>query len=223
VTGAGRNRRQVAIDGPSGSGKSTVGRRVAQALGWDYLDTGAMYRAVALKVLAEPDPAAALERAGALARAARIDTAFDARTLSFRIHLDGRDVSDEVRSPRAARWASRVATVAEVRVELVARQRRLAAPAGMVMEGRDIGTVVLPDAAFKFFLDATVGERSRRRHGDEGGEAAAVAGELAERDRQDASRAASPLRPAADAVVIDTTGLDLEQVVALVLAHVGGP
>jgi cytidylate kinase len=214
-----RARPVVAIDGPSGSGKSTVGKRVAVRTGFDYVDTGAMYRAVALRLLAEVEPEAALGRAGAIARACRIETAWDGATSSFTIRLDGRDVTQAVRGPEATAWASRVAAVPAVREVLVGLQRDRGSRGGVVMEGRDIGTVVFPDAEFKFFLDADLGVRGRRREREEGRLGGQVVREIAERDRIDSTRAVAPLRPAADAVSIDTTGLDLDEVVERVLAR----
>ena len=154
-----RARPIVAIDGPSGSGKSTVGKRLARALGFRYVDTGAMYRAIALSVLEDSEPEQALSRAGALARRARIETRWDPDTLSFSIALDGRDVSVAVRGAAAASWASRVARDPAVRAVLLEMQRDLGREGGVVMEGRDIGTVVFPDAEVKIFLEAPLAVR----------------------------------------------------------------
>ena len=151
----------IAIDGPAGSGKSTAAKRVAQLMGYDYIDTGAMYRAVGLAALgagARLDDAARVEE---IAREARIKLRWgDGRT---RVWLDGREVSDEIRRPEAAQAASVVSTVPGVRTILVRRQKEFASVGGVVMEGRDIGTVVFPDAAVKIFLEASPGARSRRR------------------------------------------------------------
>jgi cytidylate kinase len=191
----------VAIDGPAGAGKSTVARAVAQELGFTYLDSGAMYRCVALQALDSPD----LPPAG-LARAARIE-------LGERILLDGRDVTEAIRSPEVSEKASRVAVDAAVREVLVAKQRALIAGGDWVAEGRDIGTVVAPHAELKIFLTAGAQERVRRRALELGVDPREVDGELRARDARDSTREHSPLEPASDAVVLDTTGLSVEQVV----------
>ena len=197
----------IAIDGPAGAGKSTVARAVARRLGWTYLDSGAMYRAVALQVLAAParEPAA-------LARAARIDIG------GGRVLLDGRDVADELRTPEVSEAASRVAADPEVRSALVTKQRRLIGEGDWVAEGRDIGTVVAPDASLKIFLTATAEERARRRAAELGADARAVLAEQALRDERDATRAHSPLRPAPGAITLDTTDSSVEEVVDRILA-----
>jgi cytidylate kinase len=211
----------VTLDGPSGSGKSTVGQELARRLGLRYVDSGSMYRALALLCLREDDPETAAARAAELARGASIVPRWDGR--EHRVFLDGEDVSLEVREPRVSRWASRVSADSGVRGELVAQQRRLARPPGLVMDGRDIGTVVFPEAPFKFYLVASLEERGRRRAADESSaDRAGVARELALRDRQDSSRDASPLKPAADAVVVDTTDLTAEQVVESILNRIRG-
>ncbi len=193
----------VAIDGPAGAGKSTVARAVARALGFTYLDSGAMYRCVALLVLGSParDP-------GELARAARIELRDD-RTL-----LDGRDVSEQIRSAAVSQAASRVASDAAVRAALVAKQRALIASGDWVVEGRDIGTVVAPSAELKVFLTASAEERARRRAAELDADPAEVLAEQSRRDVRDSEREHSPLRAADGAVRIDTTGREVEQVVA---------
>jgi cytidylate kinase len=197
----------IAIDGPAGAGKSTVARAVARRLGWTYLDSGAMYRAVALLVLASP-----AREPVALARAARIDIG------GGRVLLDGRDVSGELRAPEVSEAASRVAADPEVRRALVAKQHGLIGEGDWVAEGRDIGTVVAPDAALKIFLTATAEERARRRAAELGADARAVLAEQALRDERDATRAHSPLRPAPGAVTLDTTELSVEEVVGRIVA-----
>jgi CMP/dCMP kinase len=194
----------VAIDGPAGAGKSTVARAVARELGFTYLDSGAMYRCVALLTLAAParEPAE-------LANSARIELRDDGRTL-----LGGRDVSDEIRTSEVSDAASRVARDPGVRAALVTKQRALIAAGDWVAEGRDIGTVVAPDAALKVYLTASPGERARRRAAESGGDPAAVLAEQSLRDERDSTRRHSPLRPAPGAVTLDTTGMDVEQVVA---------
>ena len=191
----------IAIDGPAGSGKSTVARRVAAMLGYVYLDSGAMYRAVALLWLADPERAPS-----EIARTARIDP-------GERVTVNGRDVSLEIRSERVSRAASQLAADADVRKALVARQRELLASGGWVAEGRDIATVVAPDAELKVFLTAEDSERARRRAVELGADVASVGEELAQRDTRDRTREHSPLRPAPDAVVLDTTQLSPARVI----------
>jgi cytidylate kinase len=215
----------IAIDGPAGAGKSTVSRRLAQALGLRYVDTGAMYRVVG--VLAD-------ERGIDLGDAAALAALCDALELRFEEHADGahvlangRDVSAAIRTAAAGQLASKVSVMPEVRGCLVALQRAMAAGGGVVMEGRDIGTVVLPDATVKIFLVASATERGRRRSAELAarGEAAdleQVTREIEERDRRDQGRAHSPLRPAADALVVDTSSEPVEAVVARVRALVAG-
>ena len=190
----------VAIDGPAGAGKSTVAQALAARLGFTYLDSGAMYRCVALASLErDADPA---EIAGAL----RIE-------LGDRVLLDGRDVSALIRTPEVSEAASRAASEPAVRAAMVSEQRRLLARGDWVAEGRDIGTVVAPRAELKVFLTAEPHERARRRADELGVEHAKVLAEQAIRDQRDSTRRDSPLRPADDAVRLDTTGLNLEQVV----------
>jgi cytidylate kinase len=196
----------VAIDGPAGAGKSTVARAVARELGFTYLDRGAMYRCIGLLALAEPqaDPAH-------LARAARIEfVAPDA------VLLDGRDVTAEIRSAEVSQSASAVAREAGVREALVAMQRALIARGDWVAEGRDIGTVVAPDAEVKVFLTASAHERARRRAVELGADEATVLAEQAMRDQRDMEREHSPLQAADGAVVLDTTELGIDEAVAQV-------
>lgn len=196
----------IAIDGPAGAGKSTVARELARRLSFTYLDSGAMYRCVGLLALAEPQRPPA-----ELARAARIE-------LGGRVLLDGRDVGAEIRTPEVSEAASRVAADPAVREALVAKQRELIAGGDWVAEGRDIGSVVAPDAALKVFLTADPGERARRRAAELGAEASTVLAEQTMRDQRDATREHSPLRPADGAVVLDTTGLRVEEVVERIAA-----
>ncbi len=206
----------IAIDGPSGVGKGTVARDVAAALGYRHIDTGAMYRAVAWRA---KTAAVSLDDADALtALAERLDIVASGPS----VLVDGVEVSGEIRTPEIDRGASRVARVAGVRTALVAQQRRLGAGGGVVMEGRDIGTVVFPDAEVKVYLDASADERARRRlHDDvrrETRDPGQVAGEMAARDEADRTRAVAPLAMAADAHLIDTTPLSIRQVVEQILA-----
>jgi len=187
----------VAIDGPAGAGKSTVARAVAQALGFTYLDTGAMYRCVALARLRDP----------------RADPAALAIDVGERVTLDGEDVTDAIRAPEVTESASRVAADPAVRAALVQRQRALIGGGDWVAEGRDIGTVVAPGAELKIFLDASPQERARRRAEQSGRATADVLAEQEDRDARDRGRETSPLAPAPDAIPLDTTGLRLPEVV----------
>ncbi len=190
----------VAIDGPAGAGKSTVARAVAERLGFTYLDSGAMYRCVALSALERgADPAL-------LAPTLKIE-------LGERIRLDGRDVTDAIRAPEVSEAASRAAAEPEVRRAMVAEQQRLMSAGDWVAEGRDIGTVVAPDAEVKVFLTASAQERARRRAAELGVDPAHILVEQTIRDQRDETREHSPLRPAPGATELDTTGLTLEQVV----------
>lgn len=194
----------VAIDGPAGAGKSTVARAVARELGFTYLDTGAMYRAVAL---------AALERGVSpeeIAPGLRID-------VGERVLLDGRDVSAEIRAPEVSEAASVVAAHPAVRAAMVAQQRRLLGRGDWVAEGRDVGTTVAPGAEVKVFLTASPSTRAQRRAAELGADPATVLADQTIRDQRDAERADSPLQAAPDAEPIDTTGLSLGEVVARVV------
>jgi CMP/dCMP kinase len=194
----------VAIDGPAGAGKSTVARALARALGFTYLDSGAMYRAAAL---------ALLERGGAASDAAeRADI-----QLGERVLLDGRDVTAEIRAPAVTEAASRIATNQKVREAMAAKQRALLGAGDWVAEGRDIGTVVAPDAPVKVFLTASAEERARRRAAELGADLDTVLRDQALRDAQDSTREHSPLQLAPGAVELDTTGLDVDEVVARIV------
>jgi cytidylate kinase len=207
----------VAVDGPAGAGKSTVSRGLARALGFGYVDTGAMYRVVG--VLAR-ERGLDLDNAQELSSlCAQLDIIFEDRADGVHTFADGRDLTNAIRSADAGQWASQVSVVPAVRERLVAMQRALGAKGRVVMEGRDIGTVVFPDAPVKVFLTATAEERARRRCAELASrgvflDQAAVAREIAERDARDQGRAHSPLRPAADAVVIDTTQRTVDEVIA---------
>ena len=210
----------VAIDGPAGAGKSTVARALAHELGYTYLDSGAMYRCVALAALergqgALPQHPGAL---GELARAATIELGATPPGAPGQVLLDGRDVTDEIRAPEVSEAASLVAADPGVRGALVAKQRALIAHGDWVAEGRDIGTVVAPDAALKVFLTAEQRERARRRAAELRADVGMVLAEQAMRDERDSTRAHSPLRPAPGAVTLDTTGLSVEQVVERIAA-----
>jgi cytidylate kinase len=212
----------LTIDGPSGSGKGTISRLVAQRVGWHYLDSGALYRAIAIAAAwADID----LSVASALVRCTS-DTQIgfpDDAAGEPRVIVNGVDVTDELRTETAGAAASAIAAIPEVRSALKARQRAFRQPPGLVTDGRDMGTVIFPDALIKVFLTASADERAERRYKQlkEKGVSVTLDGLLREilaRDARDASRAVAPLRPAEDAVCIDTTGLAIEAVVERVLA-----
>jgi CMP/dCMP kinase len=208
----------VAIDGPAGAGKSTVARRVADALGYLYIDSGAMYRAIALWALRTNTPETDMHRLEQLAREAEIRFRAGENT----ILLNGEDVTEAIRRPEVSAMASRVAAVPAVRRALVDKQRSIAAESSVVMEGRDIGSIVFPDARIKVFLDAAAGTRAGRRieelraKGEEIDPASAQR-DMAERDQRDRTRAESPLVQAPDAVYLDTTQLSPEEVEEAIL------
>lgn len=211
----------IAIDGPAGAGKSTVSRRLAQALGLRYVDTGAMYRVVG--VLAERQGVDLGDAEALAALCDMLDLRFEEEADGVHVIANGCDVSQAIRTAAAGQLASRVSVLPAVRERLVARQRAMAAGGGVVMEGRDIGTVVLPGATVKIFLVAGTEERARRRCAElnargEAADLAAVTREIEERDRRDAGRAHSPLRAADDALLVDTSDVDIEAVVARVRA-----
>jgi cytidylate kinase len=202
----------IAIDGPAGAGKSTVARGVAEALGFTYLDSGAMYRSVALAALRAGTDVDDADAVSKLARGLSIE--FD----GTRVLLAGEDVSTAIRDPRVTEAASRVSVHPGVRAALVARQRDLIAAGRYVAEGRDIGTVVSPDSPLKVFLNASDAERARRRAAQTGQAVDEVLDSQAERDRRDRAREHGALRAADDAVELDTTGVGIEEVVSRVVA-----
>jgi cytidylate kinase len=215
----------IAIDGPVGSGKSTLARRVAEMLGYVYVDTGAMYRALALKAVRQkiaPDAADALVT---LAHDTRID--LRAEEGGQRVFLDGEDVTMEIRTPEVSQAASKIAVNPGVRQVLVAEQRRAGQQGGVVMEGRDIGSVVFPDAGLKIFLTASPEVRAERRwreHEQKGDaiDLKTTLEEIRERDRRDLERATSPLVRARDAVVVDSTAMEPEEAARLVVMLANG-
>jgi cytidylate kinase len=211
----------LAIDGPSGSGKGTVSRRLAQRLGWYLLDSGALYRLVALS--GELVGLAADDVAGHAALARRMQVVFGTDSAGGeRIDLAGREVTGQVRAETTGQGASRVAAWPAVRDALMDRQRAFAIAPGLVADGRDMGTVVFPSAALKIFLTASAEERALRRYKqlkdkDSGVSLAALSREIAERDLRDSTRGIAPLRPASDAFVIDSTGVPVEAIVERVI------
>ena len=210
----------IAIDGPVGSGKSTLARRVAALMGYIYIDTGAMYRAVAIKALRRGVSLDAGNELDALASDMRID--LGQLNGTQQVFLDGEDVTNAIRSPEVSQAASKVAVVAGVRRVLVAEQRRAGGQGGVVMEGRDIGSVVFPDAQLKIFLTASPEIRAERRwreHEQKGDaiDLARTLEEIHERDGRDRERSTSPLVRAPDAVVVDSTAMEPEEVARLVV------
>lgn len=222
----------IAIDGPAAGGKGTVALQLAEALGYEYVDTGAMYRAVALRALQAGIALDDEMSLGALAQ--HVDIRFVREQVGegprYRVLVDGEDVTAAIRQPDVERGSSVVAQFPSVRQALVEKQRALAAGGGVVMEGRDIGTVVLPDADVKFFVTASRAERARRRYAQYRGQGREVAitrieAELAERDYRDSHRRVAPLRIPPDAIVIDTTDMTVQETVhavrQIVLARLG--
>ena len=210
----------IAMDGPAGSGKSTVARCIAEKLGLLYLDSGAMYRAVTLLAIQEElaaDSPKLIDRV----KACHIEFMDNGRT----ILLDAEDVSIQIRTPAVNRLVADVAKIPEIRHEIVKHQQRIGAEGSIIAEGRDLTTIVFPNADFKFYLDASVTERAKRRLADLHAQnidatLAAVEAEIRERDEKDTTREHSPLRTAPDAVVVDTTDKTIEEVVDLIIAHV---
>jgi cytidylate kinase len=203
----------VAIDGPAGVGKSTVARRIAEKLGYLYIDTGAMYRAVGLWALRANVALSDMHRLEQLANEARIEFGPE----SGSVLLNGEDVTEAIRAPEIADAASKVSLVPAVRRALVAKQREIGERASVVMEGRDIGSVVFPDATVKIFLDAHPEVRVERRAGESTAPPEVIARQISERDQRDRTRPESPLVQAPDAVYVDTTGLSVDDVEAALL------
>jgi cytidylate kinase len=212
----------IAIDGPSGAGKSTLGRMLARALNLLYIDTGSMYRAVALAVMESSISAGDDIAVGSLA--SRVDIDLEGAPDSLKVTLEGRDVTDEIRSEEVTHMSSLISTIPEVRRAMVTRQREMGRR-GAVLNGRDIGTVVFPDADVKFFLTAVPDERAQRRFTEEREQDTNVSFEatfadMIERDRRDSARADSPLKIAEGAIVVDSTGLSIDQVFEKMLAAI---
>ncbi len=204
----------IAIDGPAGAGKSTVAKLVAEASGLPYLDTGAMYRCVALQTMRDSVEPSDQLQVGTIAENVIISVD-GSRSL-----LNGEDVSDLIRSSEVAAIVSLIAAHTPVRTAMRHQQQRwIESHGGGVVEGRDIGTVVFPDASVKIFLTASPEERAVRRVGQSGGDVVTVAANIEQRDRIDSERTDSPLRPASDAIIVDSTGLDISQVVSIIVGH----
>ncbi len=213
----------ITIDGPAGSGKSTTARLVAKRLGWLYLDTGAMYRALTVKVLGEGIALEDTDRIGRMASETRIELIPDGD--SMKVLMDGRDVTAEIRMPEVDRAVGPVCEVPRVREVMVSLQRKIGEEGRIVAEGRDMGTVVFPEADLKFYMVATIGERARRRHKEMAKRGVDVSMEtiqveIERRDTRDSSREHSPLKQADDAVLINTSEMDIEEQVALVIERV---
>ncbi|MBD3671150.1 MAG: (d)CMP kinase [Gammaproteobacteria bacterium] len=210
----------ITVDGPSGSGKGTISARLARHLGWRFLDSGALYRLVALAV---QNHAIEMDNQEAIVTlAAHLDVQFETRGDSTRIILEGEDVTDTIRTEKVGNAASQVAAIGAVREALLARQRDFRGAPGLIADGRDMGTVVFPDASLKIFLTASAEERAKRRYkqlNDKGLDVnlADLLQEISERDKRDMERAVSPLVPADDAIQVDTTGVSIEQVFDKVL------
>jgi cytidylate kinase len=213
----------IAIDGPSGAGKSTLAKRLAKALEFVYLDTGAMYRALALKVLRQGIDLADDARLAELIGATEID--LNEKCGKMEVLLDGADVAAEIRTPEVSQMASKVSALRAVRTRMLELQREMGRRGNVVAEGRDIGTVIFPEAEVKIFLDASVSERARRRYDEFIASGRAVdlvetLREIEERDKRDSERDLAPLRKAEDALMIDSSRVTAEEVAALVLAHI---
>jgi cytidylate kinase len=212
----------IAIDGPAASGKSTTARLVARRLGYLHIDTGAMYRAVTFRVLEEKIPLENADRISALAEKTQLR--LEKGENGLRVFVDERDVTEQVRSAQVTRSVSIVSSYQRVRNVLVREQRRMAEGGGVVLEGRDIGTVVLPNADLKIYMIANMPERVKRRQKDLQGAGVDIDGvalerEISERDRLDSTREASPLRKASDAIEVDTSGMSVEDQVEFVVAR----
>ncbi len=214
----------IAIDGPAGAGKSTIAKQVARSLGYLFINTGAMYRAVAWQALRDGLSLAEIEQIGELARQAKIE--FTGTVDAQRVLLDGRDITNEIATPEMSQAASIVSAIPAVRRALVAQQQAMGRGGGVVMEGRDIGTQVFSDAEVKIYLDATSEARAQRRHtedlakGINSGSLLTTQTEIEERDQRDKTRADSPLVQAEDAIYVDSSGLTIDEVVEKILGVV---
>ncbi len=214
----------IAIDGPAGAGKSTVAKLLAKSLGFLYIDTGAMYRALTLKVLNNNVSVSDAKAIIDLAAVSEISL-INRQDGGLQVNLDGKDVSKQIREPRITKFVSDIAKIKEVRQIMVKLQRQLGEGGSVVLDGRDIGTVVFPDAQKKFYIDANFSERAKRRYKElvEGGQQITlgdIEGDLSNRDNIDSTRECGPLRKADDAIYIDTTNMSIEEVVQEMLKHI---
>ncbi|MDD2752106.1 MAG: (d)CMP kinase [Candidatus Omnitrophica bacterium] len=214
----------IAIDGPAGAGKSTIAKRVAEFKGFLYIDTGAMYRALTLKVIEAGIKADNLSSIIQIAQSTSIDLISN-NDGYLKVLLDGRDVSREIREPRITRMVSDISKIKEVREVMLKLQRQFGKKSNSVLDGRDIGTVVFPDADKKFYLDANLNERAKRRHKEmlEAGQNISfeeVCADLTNRDRIDSTREVAPLKKAEDAIYVDTTHMTIDEVVNTVLSKI---
>lgn len=220
-----KKRAVITIDGPAGAGKTSIAKIVSRKLGYNYIDTGAMYRAISWKAFRKKIDLKAKQELINMVRDIRIELIN--RPGTVRVHLDGKDVTNKIRSKRVAGGASVLATIPEVREEMVKIQRMLGSSGGIVVEGRDIGTVVFPEAEYKFYLDASIKERALRRYRElkakgEKGELAELEKAIRSRDKRDRTRGVAPLKIAPDAVFIDSTDMSKKEVVEFILKRIQG-
>lgn len=218
-----KKRAVITIDGPAGAGKTSIAKIVSRKLGYNYIDTGAMYRAISWKAFREKIDLKAKEKLIKMVRNTKIE--LKNRDGMVRVYLDGKDITNKIRNKRLAEGASILATVPEVREQLMKIQRRMGSSGGIVVEGRDIGTVVFPRADYKFYLDASIKERALRRYRElkvkgEEGQLAELEKAIRSRDKRDRTRGVAPLKIARDAVVIDSTDMSKKEVVEFILKRI---
>lgn len=218
-----KKRAVITIDGPAGAGKTSIAKIVSRKLGYNYIDTGAMYRAISWKAFREKIDLKAKEKLIKMVRNTKIE--LKNRAGMVRVYLDGKDITNKIRNKRLAEGASILATVPEVREQLMKIQRRMGSSGGIVVEGRDIGTVVFPRADYKFYLDASIKERALRRYRElkvkvEEGHLAELEKAIRSRDKRDRTRGVAPLKIARDAVVIDSTDMSKKEVVEFILKRI---
>ncbi|MEE9316468.1 MAG: (d)CMP kinase [bacterium] len=218
-----KKRAVITIDGPAGAGKTSIAKIVSRKLGYNYIDTGAMYRAISWKAFREKIDLKAKEKLIKMVRNTKIE--LKNRTGMVSVYLDGKDITNKIRNKRLAEGASILATVPEVREQLMKIQRRMGSSGGIVVEGRDIGTVVFPRADYKFYLDASIKERALRRYRElkvkgEEGQLAELEKAIRSRDKRDRTRGVAPLKIARDAVVIDSTDMSKKEVVEFILKRI---
>ncbi len=218
-----KKRAVITIDGPAGAGKTSIAKIVSRKLGYNYIDTGAMYRAISWKAFREEIDLKAKEKLIKMVRNTKIE--LKNRAGMVRVYLDGKDITNKIRNKRLAEGASILATVPEVREQLMKIQRRMGSSGGIVVEGRDIGTVVFPRADYKFYLDASIKERALRRYRElevkgKEGQLAELEKAIRSRDKRDRTRGVAPLKIARDAVVIDSTDMSKKEVVEFILKRI---